>query len=178
MENIENTIMLDSLREGIPSFTPEFGSILAQVASFCLENQNHRCSVQMTVNGEYNDVLSLSWESVTDQIRRNWNDLQEATEFGAVGIAILLIIRLTEYTVVQRAWKGTGFDYWLGYKNDILFQNKARLEVSGILKGDKKMVEYRVNQKIKQVETYDSPLPAFIIVVEFSNPISRIHKNG
>jgi hypothetical protein len=48
------------------------------------------------------------------------------------------VLELTDYTIVERACKGTGFDYWLGDEDDDLFQWKARLEISGILKGTKK----------------------------------------
>ena len=74
-------------------------------------------------------------------MRRTHNDLQDATEAGACGLAILLVQLFVGYTVVERSVKGTGFDYWLGSENDALFQNKARLEASGILRGDQNGVQ-------------------------------------
>jgi hypothetical protein len=47
----------------------------------------------------------------------------------------MLIRQLTQFTVIERSRKGTGFDYWLGSEDEageLPFQNKVRLEVSGI----------------------------------------------
>src|SRR5271167_4337074 len=65
----------------------------------------------------------------------SYSPQEEATENGAVGVAILLVDRLTDYHIVQRSWKKTGFDYWLGFKDAVVFQGCARLEVSGIRQG-------------------------------------------
>ena len=68
------------------------------------------------------------------------------------------------------------FDYWLGDKNSqYLFQDKARLEISGILKGTKSKIDYR--EKIKQTQQSNHlNLPAYIVVVEFSLPKSQVTK--
>ena len=82
---------------------------------------------------------------------------------------------LTEYHVVQRSWKGTGFDYWLGLKEDELFQNAARLEVSGIRQGGDKDMEKRIKQKTDQISKSDRMrLPAFVVVVEFGRPLAAV----
>ena len=69
------------------------------------------------------------------------------TEQAAYGTAFLIIRELTDLTVIERSRKGTGFDYWLGtFDTDEgqLFQNKVRLEVSGIRKGDSSRVKARL----------------------------------
>ncbi|MFN6464941.1 MAG: hypothetical protein RMZ41_024410 [Nostoc sp. DedVER02] len=51
----------------------------------------------------------------------------------------MLIRQLTEFTVIERSRKGTGFDYWLGSEEEtgeLPFQNKVRLQVPGIRKAD------------------------------------------
>ncbi|ETW93058.1 MAG: hypothetical protein ETSY2_52085 [Candidatus Entotheonella gemina] len=106
-----------------------------------------------------------------------WADEQEATEYGACGIAILIILALTDYTVIRRSRKGTGIDYWLGYQDtDYPFQDAARLEVSGIRRGNDRVVAARVSQKIRQTKPSDEALPAYIVVVEFSRPYARMVK--
>jgi hypothetical protein len=82
--------------------------------------------------------FKLVWEhEISEQILNSWDDYQEATEAGATGIAFLLMLELTEFTIIRRARKGTGFDYWLGNKDAAYpFQEAARPEVSGILAGD------------------------------------------
>ena len=56
-----------------------------------------------------------------------------------------------------------------------LFQNSARMEVSGIRQGDTKEVDARVKRKIKQAEqSKDTQLPVVVIVVEFGAPAASM----
>lgn len=106
---------------------------------------------------------------------RCWNDLEYTTEQAAYGIAFMIITRLTDFTVIERSRKGTGFDYWLGTENDdslLPFQNKARLEISGIRAGDEKRINIRLKQKLEQTKPSDGILPAYVVVVEFSKPVA------
>jgi hypothetical protein len=49
----------------------------------------------------------------------------------------------------------------------------ARLEVSGIRNGNRGKINARVKQKTEQTRASDAQgLPAYIIVVEFSRPVS------
>ena len=57
-----------------------------------------------------------------------------------------------------------------------LFQNKVRLEVSGIRKGDSSRIKARLKQKKEQTKVSDGQFPAYIIVVEFSTPLSYVEK--
>ena len=53
----------------------------------------------------------------------------------AYGVALLLIQRLTSFTVVERSRRGLSFDHWLGNVSDsatLPFEKSARLEVAGI----------------------------------------------
>ena len=119
----------------------------------------------------------MRWPATSDQVRREWGDPHEATENGAVGVAILLIDSLTDYHIVHRSYKNTGIDYWLGQKKDLLFQHAARLEVSGIRRGDDRQVDARVSMKLKQtVVSKRSGLPVFVVVVEFGGPVAVVVK--
>ncbi len=172
-----NTLDLNDLRDGLPALTSSLGGAFAEAGAVCLESEGHELGVAIVVSGDFDERFQLYWPSVDDQARKCHNDPQEATERGACGIAILLIRTLTEFTVVERSFKSTGIDYWLGHEDDALpFQNKARLEVSGIRNGASQVVERRVRQKLLQTAPSDGPLPAFIVVVEFSNPLSKVKK--
>lgn len=87
-------------------------------------------------------------------------------------------MKLTDLTIIERSRKGTGFDYWLGNQDStaiLPFQHMARLEVSGIRKGNQSQINARVKQKTEQTGASDAEgLPAYIIVVEFSRPISIV----
>jgi len=172
----EKILHLGSLKKGSPGISSAIGETFAQAAAVCLEEQRHVSGTEMKVDGDFNSNFTLFWDKVTAQMKRSLADLQQATEWGAYGMAALLVQRLTSLTVVERACKGTGFDYWLGLQNDVgsLFQNKKRLEVSGILKGDDAVVKSRVGEKLSQTEAYPSRLAVFVVVVEFGGPRSRV----
>jgi len=130
----------------------------------------------MAVRGALEATAQLYWQSPDDQTRRCWADPNVATEHGACGVATLLVPEISDLTVVERSRKGTGFDYWLGEKNDEgpLFQGKARLEVSGIRTGSDSTVASRVKQKLRQTQPSDGSLPAIVVVVEFGSPQSVV----
>jgi len=191
-------LLLTKLGEGLPAITPSFGSALAEACAVCLEEQNHSQAVELTINGDIRAKFKLYWQPLTEQMLRCWNDEEFTTEQAAYGIAFLIIRQLTDLTVIERSRKGTGFDYWLGTEpalktdspsqvtgesrrgenedSELPFQNKVRLEVSGIRKGDDSRIRARVKQKIEQTNPSDGKFPAYIIVVEFSKPLSMIVK--
>lgn len=172
-------LVITKLEQGLPAITPAFGATLAEACAVCLTDQGHTQGVELKVKGEFTAVFKLYWQEVTDQMLRCWNDSEYTTEQAAYGVAFLVIQELTDYTVIERSRKGTGFDYWLGKKaqtNELPFQNAVRLEVSGIRKGDDSRVKARVKLKVEQVSPTDGALPAYILVVEFSNPLGFIAK--
>lgn len=170
---------LESLNQGLPGITPVFGAAIAEAGAICLSDEDHEPGVVLKVKGEFSTTFKLDWQPVTEQIRRCWNDKEYTTEQAAYGIAFLLIWQLTNLTVIERSRKGTGFDYWLGIQDatpTLPFQRMARLEVSGIRKGNQSQINVRVKQKAEQTRASDAQgLPAYIIVVEFSQPTSIIY---
>ncbi|MEX0268845.1 hypothetical protein AB3R30_06875 [Leptolyngbyaceae cyanobacterium UHCC 1019] len=169
---------LQSLNQGLPAITPAFGAAISEAGAICLTDEAHEPGVTLEVEGEFSTRLQLNWQPVTEQARRCWNDEEYTTEQAAYGIAFLLILQLTNLTVIERSRKGTGFDYWLGIHDSTVklpFQRMARLEVSGIRRGNRSQINARVKQKTEQTRASDAEgLPAYIIVVEFNRPISII----
>ena len=183
--NDENCQMidLDELANGLPAISPVWGRTLAEIAGVCLESQGHAPGIWLLTIGCSADGAQLFWTNVANQTRRSWADLQEATEYGATAVAIMLAKRETGYAVIERAMKGTGIDYWLGDDFGALpFQRKARLEISGILhaRGDsravKRAVAARVEQKLEQTVRSGNLLPAYAVVVEFGTPLAEVRK--
>jgi hypothetical protein len=148
----------------------------AEAAAVCLEERQHKKGVIFSIQGNNTEEVQLTWLDINQKIKDNWTDLQEATEYGAICLAIWAVHEMTDYKVIRRSSKLTGFDYWLGDKADKYpFQDKARLEVSGILKGTKSQIKQRVKSKINQTDKSDfMNLPAVIVVVEFSHPLAKI----
>ena len=168
---------LSDLANGLPAISPAFGQYLAEAGAVCLESQGHANGQELSVQGIRSEDYTLRWPEVTDQTERCLNDPEVATEHGAVGIGVLLMKQLIGYAVIQRSRKGTGFDYWLGDESDMPFENKARLEVSGIRNGDQKEVKARVRAKLAQTEVSDETrLPAYIVVVEFGQPVADVRQ--
>ncbi|ACF13602.1 hypothetical protein Ctha_1138 [Chloroherpeton thalassium ATCC 35110] len=104
----------------------------------------------------------------------------DGPEHGAEAIALLLIREQTNYTAIRRSVTTTGIDYWLGDKeitdNQIFPQTRGRLEISGILKRiPTNKPQYRVAKKIKQTRrSDDTSFPVYVIVVEFSTPVTTM----
>jgi hypothetical protein len=131
--------------------------------------------VKLRLDGMKDDVFQLEWSSVDEQQRLCYNDLQEATEWGACGVAILVVKELTGKVVIERSKKGPGFDYWLGEDDDdLLFYGKARLEISGLLSGSQGEISTRVKQKKNQIKASDHLAPGYVVVVEFGEPTAHV----
>jgi hypothetical protein len=168
-------LVLEDLATGFPHIPPECGTALAQAAVLCLEGQGHSTGVRLEVEGSFTITSRVLWTmDVTEAMRRYWNDPDEIAEQGAYAIALLLMRSLLGYTAVERAWKRTGFDWWLG-PDDNRLVSKARLEVSGIMRGGMKHINSRVKVKLAQTRRSDaSGLPAYVVVVEFSTPRAKV----
>ena len=161
----------------MPALTPAKGTTMAESAAVCFEDQSHASGVSIRVIGIADQQYSIGWDSVTDVQRRCYDDLQDATEDGAYGIAILLVREITGKKAILRSKKGPGFDYWIGDtdEEELIFSNKARLEVSGILSGDDKAIGSRFRTKVTQVKPSDSTgFPAYIAIIEFGQPKARV----
>lgn len=170
------TLNLMALAEGsMPGLSGAYGTQLAQAAAVCLENREHKSGVTFHLAGVKTAQFPMEWPPVNGQARRSHNDLQEATERGAYGIAILIVCDLTGKVVVERSAKGLGFDYWLGDEDDDeLFVGKVRLEVSGILSGSFSQAQTRVRQKREQMKPSAHLAPGYVAVVEFGTPIAWV----
>ena len=168
---------LNELGEGLPTITPSFGKAIAEAAGVCLESQGHAQFTAIVVRGYIDDELRLSWPQITEQVRRTWNDPEEATEYGATAVAVLLARQELGYLAIERSSKGTGIDYWLGEESDALsFERKARLEVSGIRRGSDADIARRVRERLERISLHVELLPAFVVVVEFSMPVAEVQR--
>jgi len=101
------TLNLQSLNQGLPAITPAFGAAIAEAEAICLTDEAHQPGVMLEVEGEFSTTFKLDWQQVTPQTRRCWNDEAYTTEQAAYGVAFLLILQLTNLTVIERSRKGT-----------------------------------------------------------------------
>jgi len=169
------TLDLQILQQGKNGLTPLNAGFLVEAASICLHHNGHVLSADLTNEGYYNKLYRIHCAEVNSGTINSYKDLQEATEYGACAIALAIMLTEEDW-IIQRAVKGDGFDYWLGQTEETLpFQNKARLEVSGILTGTDTQMNSRLEMKLAQTKVSDRlGIPAFAVIVEFGSPKTLI----
>jgi len=166
-----NSLVLAAISKGHPGLSAAKAADLVEAATVCLDENGHRSGVRLTISGSQTSTPTLEFRAPTKRARRTHADLGEATEDGATAVAIAVSTRVTNYRVVERSRKGTGFDYWLGRRAGLF---EARLEVSGILRGPAR-IERRIREKLHQMAPSDAGgFPGYAVVVEFSAPEARI----
>ena len=172
------SLKLESLADGIPVIFGGGHHWLIQKCVFSLDKQGHASGVILHVvqEADADCNFSLIWDlEVNEQLRKAHADSIESVEDSAKALSFLLIRELTPYTAVEQAQRGTTIDYFLSEKDrndDLIFNNTARLEVSGINTGDMQLVDARVKDKLDRLK-YD-PLPAYIVVVEHKVPLAKM----
>jgi hypothetical protein len=185
-DNIVEDLALESLVSGIPTLTKNKASMLKEACIWCLATCKHINGVQITCEVcDDSSYYNIKWNDDIDLngILRAYN-LDDAVEYGAEAIALLLIREETSFTAIQRAVRPSGIDYWLGYKNEkpnfLFSMADARLEISGILKErGSNTIKNRIKLKLKQTEASDHIFPVFISVIEFGHPKAEtVRKNA
>lgn len=152
-------------------------SDFSEAAAVCLDSHHHLKGEILTIEGDLQGQFKLEWSKVTQQMKDSRNDMDYTVESGAYCLAMLVIEKLTTLKVTKQSQKRTGFDYWLGDENELGMQGRARLEVSGILKGSIGQINRRLKEKVEQTKKSDNlNLPAYVVVVEFSQPLIKIKK--
>ena len=165
---------LDTLADGIPTLSGGFCAMVAEAAAVCLTQEGHQSDAELEIRGLTDESVELRWQPITEEAVATYADPEVATEYGALAIAFLTVNEFTQFTIIRRSMKGTGFDYWLSNDDQIPFKEDARLEISGIRSGDDRQLRARIREKSRQTDRSDGPLPAYIAVVEFSRPVSYL----
>lgn len=99
----ERLIDLNALKDGMPALTSALGCVLAESAAVCLENQGHLQGSILKVHNRETIKCVLVWPEVTKQMLNAYNDLQEATEWGATGVAAMMLLTLEGFQIIQRS---------------------------------------------------------------------------
>ena len=176
---------LNKLKEGLPVLSKNRGANMAEAIAFCLTMQGFKSGVTLKIEGDYKEEFQLIWTDIIDEdVIKSWQDWKEATEEGAMGLSILVLMEITNYNYFERSHQTTGYDFWLDIIKEEDWRNTkrkklAKLEISGIWKETKSnTVNMRISQKLKQVKrvTLDENLPIFIAVIEFGTPKAKIIK--
>ena len=165
-----------SLKNGQLGVSKAYGEFCAEAAQFCLEHNHHTTPVVLQLTGDNSGHGKLIWENIPLSSEHSWEDSEEATEYGAYAVGIVVALQLTGMQFVRRSAKGTGFDFRMGSsQSGDLFQETARLEISGLLKGTEAGIQARLQKKLKQLTRSDSSnLLGYAAIVEFGAPEARL----
>lgn len=168
---------LEHLANGkVRQLPPSIGVHLMTCAAVALHRQSHTSTTLVRFRGIVCGEAELVWVAPTT----NENDAldgEEPTEYGAAGLALLVVQNHTKFRYGRRAWKGGRFDYWLAEKADRGFQDAARLEVSGIAENDDAGLAARLRQKREQVQaSCFTEFPAIVVVVGFRDPVAVVER--
>src|SRR5262249_45477557 len=117
--------------------TPGLSATFAEAARVCLER--HHQSPQMVAlhEGGAETRGTAEWQPADERTRNGWANDDDATEYGAYGLALAAVELTRGMVAVRRAERLTGADYYLGQPGAELHNLEAslRLEVSGTDEG-------------------------------------------
>lgn len=171
---------LMKLDEGLPgAIEPRYSAYCGSAAAFCLAAHGHKTGCLLMVFGLEEALLPVVWKEPHPDSATTWLNRNQAVEFGAIGIAFLLVEALTGYHVVSSSWIGTGCDYLLGTElspGQLFPERRLRLEVSGIWAGTEADIRERIRKKRAQTSRGESEIPAIVVVVEFGDPVAGLVK--
>ncbi len=176
---ITDEIEIDRNRDHVRGLSKHKAGFQFECCVWCMaENQHESGSTLKVIEDNRTEYYRVVWsrESVDLDDVKSCIDQDEAAEYGAEAIALILGILRTDYTIIKKARKrGGGFDYWVGNDPDGLFQEFARLEISGIFEEKSgNTINSRVKVKLDQLSKSDGKIPGFVIVVEFHKFIGKI----
>lgn len=122
-------------------------------------------AAQVKVHSKSIDAL-LRPVALDEKARRGLEDRDEATEWGAVAVALMVVDGVLNRRVFARLPKGTGADYRMREVGSTGSDSYERLECSGIRQGDES-TRARLRTKVRQLSTFPSGGPGYAVVVNF-----------
>ena len=178
-QNTLQQLSLDTLAESTHVITPDGAGFYKENCMICLDHNGHGSGVQLRLEYAGSNVpFSVVWlGEVTELMRRSYVDKTKIVDFAACALALLIVPRVLGLTAIHQAARGSTIDYYLSEPNGdeiLLFNDTARLEVTGILRENQSnTVQKRFGVKKRRLRP-EGDLPAYIIVVEFSEPWSKM----
>ena len=112
-------LYIDKLKGKIAGISTTYGAFLSEAMIVCLTTAGHKSSVRLKVEGDFEAEFQLEWQQIIGAAElSSWRDLKEATEYAAMGLAILLLSTLTPYDVFQRNEQGEDADFTMQKLSD------------------------------------------------------------
>ena len=131
-------------------------------------------------DGQITKYCLVEWtDEVNDALLLSHFDEKRTTDFGAMGVAVLLASKLTNYTHFISSPTNNGYDFELLTDDNGVNFIPARLEISGIRRETpQNTVESRLKTKEKQIlNSANDGTICYISIIEFSKPKAKFIKN-
>ena len=106
------TIDINEITQGLPGLSKISGQHLYESCVVCLSRHTHNnLGTAFNVYGDNEINYNLIWDNIFDeQLDRTWADQFYATEHGAVCLAILIALKLTDFTIIEKSARKNGLD--------------------------------------------------------------------
>jgi hypothetical protein len=162
-------LKLDGMDQRHKALTPPIAANNKEAAEVCL-SRHHLSPLEVTLsdNGEETPG-EVVWSPPGSLTLGAWANTIDATEAGAYCCVIAGVEAIRGLFAVRRAETLTGADYYIGPieagVNDL--EDCIRLEVSGVDASDRRDVNKRLLQKVRQARAGKSSLPAVAGVFGF-----------
>jgi hypothetical protein len=166
----ETKLQFANLNERHFGVTAGIAAAYAEAAAVCLGRHHSSPQTVLLQDGAADRQSSAEWQTPSERALAGWANKDDATEFGAYGLALAAVELVRGVVAVRRAETRTGADYYLnspGAPADDL-EASLRLEVSGTDEGNDTVIQSRLRQKLEQATAGASNLPAIAAVVGFA----------
>ena len=170
-------LKLHTIGHDIEGISATFGAYMAECAAVCFESQGHKSGVLLPYSDDELTKYGLvEWTNeVDDALLNSHFDEKRTTDFGAMGVAVLLASHLTDYTTFVTSEGDNGYDFRLMKETTDGNYLDARLEISGIRKETpQNTVKSRLSVKEKQIlKRANKDAMCYVSVIEFSKPEAK-----
>ncbi len=153
--------------------TQAIADCLLEGARVCLD-RHHKSPVDFTIDKSGGQMKAVAeWEQTDERTRGAWKNEIDTTEAGACACTLAAVELSDGLVAVHRAETRTGADYYVAPAGETIedLEDCVRLEVSGVDRGDLGLISRRLNEKISQVRSGDSNLPAMAGVTGFRSRV-------
>ena len=152
-----------------PGLTKAIADLYTEAASICLD-RHHEPPADFEIEAHGSSATAtVEWHPPDARTRNAWANATDATEAGAYACALAAVELADGIVAVHRAETLTGADYYVARPGDSLhdLEDCRRLEVSGVDRGPRGVVERRLRTKMGQAAAGRSNLPALACAVGF-----------
>ena len=163
------TLPIHDMEQRHTGLTKAIADSYTEAASVCVD-RHHQPPTEFDIETRGSSATAtVEWDPPSARVRRAWANDTDATEAGAYACALAAVELMHGLVAVHRAETLTGADYYVACSGDSPddLEDCQRLEVSGVDRGFRGVLERRLRAKLDQTAAGRSNLPALAGVVGF-----------